>query len=97
MARHRFHCTNGLECVFDRRGREVAPGEPILRQARHVAERLMRRPGAEDWSAWSVTVHDLDGRQVLVLPFRAARTPAVHGVRLPRPRTTRPRTAPSWW
>ncbi|RVU16601.1 DUF6894 family protein [Methylobacterium oryzihabitans] len=71
MARHRFHCTNGLECVFDLHGREVAPGEPVLRQARQVAERLMRRLGAGDWSQWSVTVHDLDGRQVLLLPFSA--------------------------
>jgi hypothetical protein len=25
--------------------------------------------GYEDWSEWSVTVHDLSGRRVLVQPF----------------------------
>ncbi|ACL60061.1 DUF6894 family protein [Methylobacterium nodulans] len=70
MATYRFHCTNGLECLLDAEGQRVRPGESIRRRAAQVAEGVRRRFGG-DWSDWSVTVHDLEGRQVLLLPFGA--------------------------
>ena len=70
MTTYRFHCTNGLEFYLDTRGQSVAPGESLRGRAEQVAQGLRRRGG--DWSAWSVSVHDLDGRQVLLLPVEAA-------------------------
>ena len=70
MARYRFHCTNGSECVFDAHGQEVRRPEQLASRARQVAYTVMSRPGPETgWSEWQVSVHDLNGRRVLVEPF----------------------------
>ncbi|MGY2047446.1 DUF6894 family protein [Methylobacterium sp. JK268] len=69
MRTYRFHCTNGLECVLDGSGQRLRPGESVAARARAVAADVARHGG--DWSGWSVTVHDLAGRQVLVVPFGA--------------------------
>lgn len=71
MARYRFHCTNGLECVFDARGAEIRAAGHLTVRARRVAADVMRSLSDEtDWSDWQVSVHDLTGRRVLVQPFR---------------------------
>jgi hypothetical protein len=70
MARYRFHCTNGLECVFDAVGNDIRLLERLPERAEKVAQRVMRSSNdQEDWSQWHVSVHDLSGRQVLVQPF----------------------------
>ncbi len=70
MARYRFHCTNGTECVFDAKGAEVRAPERLVVRARRVAQDVMRDLDAgTDWSEWRVTVHDLKGRRVLLQPF----------------------------
>jgi hypothetical protein len=72
MARYRFHCTNGLECVFDAVGDDIRAPERLSRRAEQVAQNIMRGLDAqEDWSQWHVSVHDLSGRRVLVQPFTA--------------------------
>ncbi|MFE1600905.1 DUF6894 family protein [Methylobacterium sp. ID0610] len=71
MATYRFHCTNGLECLLDAEGQEVRSGDSLRLRAARVAEGVRTRFGG-DWSDWSVTVHDLEGRQVLLLPFGSA-------------------------
>ncbi|TXN75255.1 hypothetical protein FV228_04260 [Methylobacterium sp. WL18] len=71
MARYRFHCTNGLECVFDVRGAEIRAAGRLTVRARRVAADVMRSlSDRTDWSDWRVSVHDLSGRRVLVQPFR---------------------------
>ncbi|GJD51424.1 hypothetical protein OPKNFCMD_4178 [Methylobacterium crusticola] len=77
MARYRFHCTNGSECVLDTTGAVVRnPGRLALR-AREVARDVMRSlDDRADWSEWRVTVHDLSGRRVLQQAFAAAGSPA---------------------
>ncbi len=71
MARYRFHCTNGLECVFDARGAEIRAAGRLTVRARRVAADVMRSlSDRTDWSDWRVSVHDLSGRRVLVEPFR---------------------------
>lgn len=71
MARYRFHCTNGLECVFDTIGKEIRLPDRLPGKARGVAEALMvTLDDGTDWREWQVSVHDLRGRNVLVLPFR---------------------------
>ncbi|GEL44747.1 hypothetical protein MEX01_53380 [Methylorubrum extorquens] len=70
MARYRFHCTNGLECVFDAVGNDIRIPERLPRRAEEVAQSVMRSlDDQEDWSQWHVSVHDLSGRRVLVQPF----------------------------
>lgn len=72
MARYRFHCTNGLECVLDAVGDDIRAPERLLRRAEQVAQNVMRSLEArEDWSQWHVSVHDLSGRRVLMQPFTA--------------------------
>ena len=72
MARYRFHCTNGLECVLDTVGREIRLPERLPQKAREVADGIMARLGGTgaDWGEWQVTVHDLRGQRLLVQPFR---------------------------
>ncbi|MCJ2095284.1 hypothetical protein MKK67_22665 [Methylobacterium sp. J-072] len=70
MARYRFHCTNGLECVFDARGAEIrAAGRLTIRARRVAADVMQALSDRTDWSEWRVSVHDLSGRRVLVQPF----------------------------
>ncbi len=78
MARYRFHATNGYECVFDARGKEIRLPERLpellARRAEEVARKVMRaledrEEGCENWGEWHVSVHDLTGRRVLVQPF----------------------------
>ncbi|MGH1570685.1 DUF6894 family protein [Methylobacterium sp. P31] len=73
MARYRFHCTNGLECVFDARGTEVRATSRLIARARQVAADVrLSLANRTDWSEWRVSVHDLTGRRVLVQPFEPA-------------------------
>jgi hypothetical protein len=73
MARYRFHCTNGLECVFDARGMEVRASSRLIERARQVAADVRQSlANRSDWSDWRVSVHDLTGRRVLVQPFEPA-------------------------
>jgi hypothetical protein len=69
MARHFFHCTNGLDLVTDGRGQDADDYNLDL-IAQEIAERMVRAlPASFDWSAWVVSVHDADGRQVALVPF----------------------------
>ena len=73
MARYRFHCTNGYECVLDPKGVDIRVPDHLPRRAQKVASEVMRTLEDEaDWSEWRVTVHDLKGRRVLLQPFVAA-------------------------
>lgn len=70
MARYRFHATNGYECVFDAQGKDIRVPERLVRRADEVAQEVMSNlADRDDWSEWHVTVHDLNGRRVLVKPF----------------------------
>jgi hypothetical protein len=70
MARYRFHCTNGLECILDTVGTEIRASDRIQSRARQVASDVMSvTAGRADWSDWRVTVHDLEGRRVLLQFF----------------------------
>ena len=74
MARYRFHCTNGLECVFDARGTKVRAAGRLGARAERVAADVRRTlANRTDWAEWRVSVHDLTGRRVLVQPFEATR------------------------
>ena len=70
MARYRFHATNGYAFVLDAVGRDVRRPERLTRRASEVAKSVMSElDDHEDWAEWSVSVHDLSGRRVLVQPF----------------------------
>lgn len=64
-----FHCTDGLDVVFDLRGRTVT--ERDLRPVcEHVAAELMQGCAAPvDWSTWIVDVHDAYGQHVMTFSF----------------------------
>ena len=73
MARYRFHCTNGNDCVFDAQGSDIRVPTRLTNRAQQVAREVMRTlEDRADWSEWRVTVCDLKGRRVLVQPFVAA-------------------------
>jgi hypothetical protein len=77
MARYRFHCTNGLECVFDARGTEIRAASRLTERARRVAADVRHAlANRTDWSEWQVSVHDLTGRRVLLQPFEPDRAAA---------------------
>ena len=70
MARYRFHCTNGSECVFDAKGTDIRVPARLVNRAQQVAREVMRSLDDEaDWSVWRVTVCDRQGRPVLRQPF----------------------------
>jgi hypothetical protein len=78
MPRYRFHCTNGHECVFDGEGEDIRAPARLKVRARQVAQDLMWRfYDQTDWSEWHVTVHDLNGRRVLLQPFVTSADDAV--------------------
>ena len=78
MARYRFHCTNGHECLFDARGAEIRVPASLTDRAQQVAQQAMctldhRADWSRaDWSEWRVAVCDLKGRRVLLQPFVSA-------------------------
>jgi hypothetical protein len=70
MAVHYFHCTDGIDLVLDRTGRNVRCADDLLENACGAAERIMDAlPPELDWSAWVVSVQDAGGRQVAVFSF----------------------------
>ena len=73
MARYRFHCTNGHECLFDARGAELRVPGSLTSRAQQVARDVLRTlDDRADWSEWRVAVCDLKGRRVLLQPFVSA-------------------------
>jgi hypothetical protein len=92
MAVHYFHCTNGIDAVFDQAGQDVG-ADDLLPLAAEQARHLMRGlPGYDGWAAWTVCVHDEFGHMVRIVSFRPPRSP---GSTLPRPRRPIPaRPAP---
>jgi hypothetical protein len=86
MARYRFHCTNGSECVFDARGTDIRVPTRLAIRAQQVAREVTRtHVEAADWSDWRVAVCDLEGRRVLVQPFRSDRKDRAAPIVAPRP------------
>ena len=70
MARYRFHCTKGRECLFDATGAELRLPASLADRAEQVAREAMRTVADRtDWSEWRVVVCDLKGRRVLLQPF----------------------------
>jgi len=73
VARYRFHCTNGSECVFDAKGTDIRVPSRLVDRAQEVAREVMRSlEDQADWSEWRGTVCDLQGRPVLRQPFGSA-------------------------
>ena len=71
MPRFYFHCSDGVDLVLDREGIEIEASDVLL-SALRAAERLIRAlPSYDDWSAWTVSVHDERGSLVETLPFPA--------------------------
>lgn len=72
MARYRFHCTNGVECVLDTKGSDIRAFGRLRSRAEQVALDVIRAmEDRTDWSDWRVTVHDLEGRRILLHPFES--------------------------
>ena len=69
MARFRFHCTNGSDCVFDAQGTDIPVPARLVDRAQQVARDVMDIEDQTDWSDWRVTVCDLQGQPVLCQPF----------------------------
>jgi hypothetical protein len=73
MAVQYFHCTDGVDLVLDRTGRDVRSRRDRRLWAGRVAEDIMAAiPPGIDWSAWVVSVQDRRGQQVEVVPFPEA-------------------------
>ncbi|MBV9076441.1 MAG: hypothetical protein JO048_03025 [Methylobacteriaceae bacterium] len=69
MAVHFFHCTDGVDLVVDRVGREVRHSHEVARQARLVADGMMAAlPDYDEWQNWAVHVYDARG-EVEIVPF----------------------------
>jgi hypothetical protein len=58
-----------VDLVLDREGVEIEASD-VLWSGMRAAERLIRAlPSYDDWSAWTVSVHDERGSLVETLPF----------------------------
>ncbi|HEY0353935.1 MAG TPA: hypothetical protein VGC68_09910 [Enterovirga sp.] len=69
MAIHYFHCTDGVDMIVDRKGREGSGARELTRSARDTAEAVMRAvPSYDSWEAWSVYIYNEHG-QVAIVPF----------------------------
>jgi hypothetical protein len=76
MSIHYFHCTDGVDLIVDRRGRDTRAKRDTRVQARSVAADIMRAlPAYDEWSAWAVHVYDARG-QVEIVPFTEPVQPA---------------------
>ncbi len=70
MPHYRFHCTDGTHTVFDGVGRLVARAAGIEAAAAAVARGVAAGPSdGRGWAGWVVSMHDLRGRRLAVLPF----------------------------
>jgi hypothetical protein len=70
MAVLHFHCTDGVDLVLDRRGRNARSKRDLQAKACRVAEDIMAAvPPGLDWSNWVVSVHDARGALVEIVPF----------------------------
>jgi hypothetical protein len=70
MARYRFHCTNGTECLFNANGAVLCVPASLANRAKQVAREVMRMLGDRvRLIGWRVAVCDLEGRRVLLQPF----------------------------
>lgn len=69
MALHYFHCTDGVDLVLDRQGREASGLRDVHGRARAVAADIMQAvPSYDEWETWAVHVYDERG-QVAIVPF----------------------------
>lgn len=69
MAVHYFHCTDGVDLIVDRAGRETGAPSQLHRLARTVADEIMAAvPAYRDWADWAVHVYDERG-EVAIVPF----------------------------
>lgn len=70
MAVHYFHCTDGVDLIVDRAGREAASPAGLCALARDVAREIMSAvPAYDEWGDWAVHVYD-DRGEVAIVPFR---------------------------
>ncbi|MDB5592610.1 hypothetical protein [Enterovirga sp.] len=78
MTVHYFHCTDGVDLIIDRTGRDGSNTGDLLRRARDVADELRRAvPTFHEWQGWSVHVYDERG-EVAIVPFDPKDAPLRH-------------------
>jgi hypothetical protein len=70
-----FHCSDGVDLVLDRKGIEIE-GSDVLWWALRAAARLINAlPRYDDWSSWTVSVHNERGSLVETVAFPANTDP----------------------
>ena len=71
MAIHYFHCTDGVDLIVDRRGRDARETHEVRDRARAVADEIMRAvPSYQEWDDWAVHVYDERG-EIEIVSFTA--------------------------
>ena len=69
MAIHYFHCTDGIDLILDRHGRETEAFGDAICTAREIAAEMMQAvPSYRDWDDWAVHIYDNAG-PLEVVPF----------------------------
>jgi hypothetical protein len=69
MAIHYFHCTDGVDLILDREGRETKAVQDTITAAHDVADEIMRAvPAYREWDNWAVHIYDEAG-PLDVVPF----------------------------
>jgi len=72
MAHYCFHCTDGRERVSDTAGKDIREPMSLKQVADETAQKVMHSfYDHQDWAGWHVSVHDLQGRRELIIPFVA--------------------------
>lgn len=70
MAVHFFHCTDGVDLIVDRTGRDLKRGEAISRALSVAHDIKLAVPSYGPWSDWAVHVYDERG-EVAIVPFES--------------------------
>jgi hypothetical protein len=66
-----FHYATPEGLLVDRFGASVADLVEAHEHATAIIRACIRRPGPEDWRAWTVCVVDEGGEQLFFVPFAA--------------------------
>lgn len=72
MAVHYFHCTDGVDLIVDRTGRDARGASDLRLRAEQTAREVMGAvPAYSDWEDWAVHIYDSRG-EVEIVPFTSA-------------------------
>jgi hypothetical protein len=69
MAQVFFHCSSTTHAILDQRGQHIDNLMEAREHAACMVQKCLAAPTLEGWREWTLHVSDVDGREILSLPF----------------------------